>query len=306
MADFLADQIVRKIGLASGRYNRLVLVVAPVGAGKNADVADAAGKIGGRFKVVRTEIGATTMSLRDILVAELEEQLGRLGVSYNFPPVHPDYIDIFEQVSTVEKREVLKTLSLAMKKILDQDMPDDRPGLIAYDTYWANLRENPSFRAVPDIKAVIDCSQVLESRIERAFTRPAYKPMALRLIHKTVSGQFISSNSDNRQFYLDLKKTDDFDALIEKRAESLDASQLDRYYYEALRWLMECTDQTYITGYNIWQHELEWIERKAARQGYLFLGAPNERSTAIPPRDFYLYFIQPFDEPYFKDEKNSD
>lgn len=37
----------------------------------------------------------------------------------------------------------------------------------------------------------------------------------LREIHKTVSGQFISFNADNCQFYLDLKKTDDFDALIE-------------------------------------------------------------------------------------------
>jgi hypothetical protein len=69
---------------------------------------------------------------------------------------------------------------------------------------------------------------------------------------------------------------------------------------------MECTDQTYVTGYKIWQHELEWLERKAARQGYLFFGAPNERSTAVPPRDFYLYFIQPFDPPHFKDEKNAD
>jgi hypothetical protein len=278
-------------------------------------------------------------------------------------PVHPDYIDTFERVTAVEKREVLKTLSLAMKKLLDQKVPENRPGLIAYDSYWTNLRENPSFRAVPDIKAVIDCSQVLESRIEQAFTRPAYKPMALRIIHalsvhrlttgdiyaplgataeelrdalclyqpgiedlggdpaddllsqvetvlreihKTVSGQFISSNPDNRQFYLDLKKTDDFDALIEKRAESLDASQLDRYYYEALKRVMECTDQTYVTGYKIWQHELEWLEHKAARQGYLFFGAPNERSTAVPPRDFYLYFIQPFDPPHFKDEKKAD
>jgi len=31
----------------------------------------------------------------------------------------------------------------------------------------------------------------------------------LREIHNTVSGQFISSNPDNRQYYLDLKKTDD-------------------------------------------------------------------------------------------------
>jgi hypothetical protein len=278
-------------------------------------------------------------------------------------PVHPDYIDTFERVTAVEKREVLKTLSQAMKKLLGQNVPDDRPGVIAYDGYWTTLRENPSFRAVPDIKAVIDCSQVLESRIQQAFTRPAYKPMAtqlihalsvhrlttgdiyaplgataeelrdglclfqpgieelggvpaddllsqvetvLREIHKTVSGQFISSNQDNRQYYLDLKKTDDFDALIEKRAESLDSSQLDRYYYEALRRVMECTDQTYVTGYKIWQHELDWLERKAARQGYLFFGAPNERSTAVPPRDFYLYFIQPFDVPHFKDEKKPD
>jgi hypothetical protein len=83
-------------------------------------------------------------------------------------------------------------------------------------------------------------------------------------------GQFISSNPDSRQFYLDLKKTDDFAPLIKKRAESLDASQLDRYYYEALRAVMECTDKANSTGYKSWQHEIEWRERKAARQAYLF------------------------------------
>jgi len=278
-------------------------------------------------------------------------------------PVHPDFIDTFERITVIEKREVLKTLSLAMKRIIDQDLPSDCPGLIAYDTYWNTLRENPSFRAVPDIKAVIDCSQVLESRVQQAFTRPAYKPMALRIvqglsvhrlthrdvhaplgatpdelrdglclyqpgiedlggepaddllsqvetvlreIHKTVSGQFISTNPDNRQYYLDLKKTDDYDALIDKRAESLDDTQLDRYYYEALKRVIECTDATYVTGYKIWEHELEWRERRASRLGYLFFGAPNERSTAVPPRDFYLYFIQPHEPPHFKDEKKAD
>jgi hypothetical protein len=534
MAEKLIGLVIPQLQFEKPSDNKGLLVVGNYGTGKshlmsvisglaenpelaahlnNADVAAAAEKISGRFKVVRTEIGATTMSLRDILVAELEEHLTAIGVSYDFPsadkvsnnkrpfeelmaafhqvypdhglllvvdelldylrtrkdqelildlnflreigevckdlrfrfmagvqeaifdsprfsfvadsirrvkdrfeqlliarkdvkfvvaerllkktgeqlarirdylmpfgkfyrhmnermdefvrlfPVHPDYIDTFERVTAVEKREVLRTLSLAMKKVLEQEMPSDRPGLIAYDTYWSVLRENPSFRAVPDIKAVIDCSQVLESRVQQAFTRPTYKPMALRLIHglsvhrlttgdiyaglgatadelrdglclfqpgieelggdpaddllsqvetvlreihKTVSGQFISSNPDNRQFYLDLKKTDDFDALIEKRAESLDATHLDRYYYEALKRVMECTDQTYVTGYKIWQHEIEWLERKAARQGYLFFGAPNERSTAVPSRDFHIYFIQPFDPPRFKDEKRSD
>ena len=279
-------------------------------------------------------------------------------------PVHPDYIDTFERVTVIEKREVLKTLSISMKGMLDHDVPQDRPGLIAFDSYWNTLRQNASFRAIPDIREVIDCSQVLESRVENAMPRDQYKPMALRLIHAlsvhrlttgdiytpvgataeelrdrlclfdpliaelggdeldkdlhthvetilreihtTVSGQFVSINTDNGQYYLDLKKTDDFDALIDKRAVSLDGAQLDRYYYEALKRVMECQDTTWVTGYKIWQHELIWQERKAARSGYLFFGAPNERSTAVPQRDFYLYFIQPNDPPYFKDSKDSD
>ena len=103
-----------------------------------------------------------------------------------------------------------------------------------------------------------------------------------------------------------MKKTDDFDALIDKRAESLDDGQLDRFYYEALKRVMECQDSTYVTGYKIWQHELIWQDHKAARTGYLFFGAPNEKSTAVPTRDFYIYFIQPNDPPRFKDDKMGD
>ncbi len=279
-------------------------------------------------------------------------------------PIHPDYIDTFERVTVVEKREILKTLSHSMKELLEEEVPADRPGLIAFDSYWHTLRENAAFRTLDEVKAVLDCSQVLESRINNAISRPQYKPMALRLIHalsvhrlttgdiyapigataeelrdrlclfdpmieelgsdepdkdlqtlietvlreihRTVSGQFISYNNDNRQFYLDLKKTDDFDALIEKRAESLGDDQLDRYYYEALKRVMECQDATYVTGYRIWEHELTWQDRLATRVGYLFFGAPNERSTAVPQRDFYLYFLQPYDTPRFADEKLSD
>lgn len=279
-------------------------------------------------------------------------------------PVHPDYIDTFDRVTFAEKREVLKTLSTAIRTILDDDVPEEQPGIIAFDAYWTSLRQNVVFRSTPEIKAVIDCSQVLEARIQQAFTRPVYKPMALRIIHglsihrlttsdiyaplgatpeelrdtlflfdpgiaemggaeldkdlltlvetvlreihKTMSGQFISNNVENRQCYLDLKKTDDFDALIEKRMESLDDRQLDRACYAALKQIMECQDVTCATGYKIWQHELPWPEHKTTRTGYLFFGTPNERSTAVPQRDFYLYFVQPFAPHRFKDEKLPD
>lgn len=46
--------------------------------------------------------------------------------------------------------------------------------------------------------------------------------------------------------------------------------------------------------------------RPPARTDYLSFGAPDERSTAVPQRDFYLYFIQPNDPPHFKDYKVND
>ena len=66
--------------------------------------------------------------------------------------------------------------------------------------------------------------------------------------------------------YLDLKKTDDYDALIEKRTESLEDNELNRYYYAALRRVLEREDVTYVTGFNIWQHDLPWRERNADRR----------------------------------------
>ncbi|MFA6816990.1 MAG: DUF6079 family protein, partial [Lentisphaeria bacterium] len=354
MAERMVDLVIPQLQFEQPVDNKGLLVVGNYGTGKShlmsvisSIAADAslldnlnhesvkthAGKIAGKFKVIRTEIGASTMSLRDILVAELEEYLENMGVSYVFPdsgkvtnhkrafedmmtkfgevypekglllvvdelldylrtrkdqelildlnflrevgevckdlrfrfiagvqeaifdnprfafvadtmrrvkdrfeqipiarndvkfvvaerllkktteqqakirdhltpfakyygglnermdefvrlfPVHPDYIDTFERVTVVEKREVLKTLSMSMKGILDKEVPDNQPGLIAFDSYWSTLEQNTSFRMIPEIKAVIDCSQVLESRIKNALTPKNYIPMALRLIH---------------------------------------------------------------------------------------------------------------------------
>ena len=62
-------------------------------------------------------------------------------------------------------------------------MPKDQPGLISYDSYWDFLQANAVLRSVPEIREVIDVSKVVENRIQKAFTRPHLKPMALRIIH---------------------------------------------------------------------------------------------------------------------------
>lgn len=287
----------------------------------------------------------------------------RLEEFVNLFPVHPDYIDTFEQVSAVEKRQILKSLSISMNKLMDQSVPEEYPGLVAYDSYWKELSSDAGYRTIPDIREVINVSNVLHERISRSFTRPAYQDMALRIIdalslhrltvndihspigatakelrdtlclyqpgiedlggdpaddllsqvetvlreiHKTVSGQFISHNPDNHQFYIDLKKTDDFDAIIDQRTETLSPEALNRAYHKALYNILECSDLPDTDFRNLWGDEIIWNERNSGRMGWLFFGTPNERSTAYPPRDFYLYFIQPFETPKIKDAKLND
>jgi hypothetical protein len=227
------------------------------------------------------------------------------------------------------------------------------------------VTSNSVLRSDPSIGPVLKVSEVLAERVLKAFTRPAYRPMAqrviaglsvhrlttggdiyvpvgptaaelrdtlclyqpgieelggdpaddlltavqttLREIVKTVNGQFISKAPDTEQYYLDLKKDVDYDAQIEKRAEALSDDALDRAYYGAIKQLMERTDEsTYVTGHQIWQYQIEWQERRVDRNGYLFFGAPNDRPTAQPERDFYVYFIQPFEPPRFRDESKPD
>ena len=280
-------------------------------------------------------------------------------------PVHPDYIGTFERLVFTEKRGALVTLRDQIYAILDDEVPEDRPGLIGYDMFWEAVKSNQVLRADPNIGPVLNVSEVLSERVTKAFTRPGYKPMALRIIDglsvhrlttggdiylpvgptaeelrdtlclfqpgiedmggepeadllslvqtvlretlKTVNGQFISKAPDTEQYYLDLKKDVDYDAQIEKRAETLSDDALDRAYYSAIRQLMERTDEaTCATGHQIWQYQVEWQDRRVERVGYLFFGAPNDRPTAQPERDFYIYFIQPFEPPRFHDEHKPD
>lgn len=113
------------------------------------------------------------------LYGSLNERMDRFVELY---PVHPAYLETFERVYVAEKREVLRTLSTAIRGLVDRDVPADEPGLIAYDSYWSDLKNNPSFRSVREIREVIDKSAVLEDRVRQAYTKPQYKEMALRMI----------------------------------------------------------------------------------------------------------------------------
>ncbi|GAP40681.1 DUF6079 family protein [Flexilinea flocculi] len=285
----------------------------------------------------------------------------RLDEFVDLFPIHPVYVETFENLAIAEKRQVLKTFSTAIRSVLDQEVPADQPGLISYDQYWKLIQDDPSLRSIDDIARVIQKSNILEGLIQNAYTRPNLKDMAIRIIRalsvqrlttsdifvsfgvtaeglrdglclfqrlpaemnnadflldqvqvalreimKTVQGQFLSYNSENGQYYLDLKKAVDFDQKIHERGDFMDKSDINIYFYNALRQALNLSDTTYLTGYSIWFYELPWSDHKVTRPGYLFFGPPDERTTAQPPRDFYIYFLPPFQSRTCNDQKLPD
>ena len=83
--------IVGNYGTGKSHLMALISAIAEhtelAGVATHADVASAAGDVAGRFEVLRAEIGATTMTLRDVVCQHIEEKLESLGVEYRFPPV---------------------------------------------------------------------------------------------------------------------------------------------------------------------------------------------------------------------------
>lgn len=123
--------------------------------------------------VVEARLLRKNSEQRDRITAHLErfahrygEMSERLDRFVRLFPVHPDYLTIFEQISVIEKRQVLQALTRAMHTLLECEVPDDSPGLLAYDQFWGQIVENPTWRAIPDVREVIDKSQVLERRVD--------------------------------------------------------------------------------------------------------------------------------------------
>ncbi|MDP3984519.1 MAG: DUF6079 family protein, partial [Acidimicrobiia bacterium] len=343
-----------------------------------ANVADSVRRVKDRFEQVRISREDVAFVVQERLLKKSAAQRSTIkdhlqqftplyvGMAENLDrfvdlfPVHPAYLEVFEQLTVIEKREILKTLSREILGMLDDDVPSNLPGLVTYDSYRRRLSDDPSFHAVDEVRTVLDVADKLRNRVNAALATPMYKPTAERIIDalavhrlttgdvhipigptraelrddlcllpeglpefdafflettinsvvaeviRAVSGQFISENEENGQVYLDVKKDIDYDQLIAERANSLDVGKLDEAYYKALEELLGLRDTPYVSGYRIWEYELPWSARNVMRIGYLFMGAPNERSTAQPPRDYYVYFLQPYDPPKFKDEAKPD
>lgn len=79
----------------------------------NESVRAAAARIAGRFKIIRTELDAVTMPLRDYFSAQIEEHFSRWGIDFEFP----------SQAETLSHKQVLDDMMSAfLEKFPDQGL----------------------------------------------------------------------------------------------------------------------------------------------------------------------------------------
>ncbi len=275
-------------------------------------------------------------------------------------PIHPSYIDVFNKIYIIENRHILKNISEIIRRILNDEITNEAPGIISFDSYWAFIKENMGYRTDVNIKEVVEKSAMLEDIVNRSFPKKLYKPLAIQIINAlsvhrlttgdisirsgltaenlrddlclylngmpdqssdtlqsvvqtvlrdvmtTVSGQFIENNPDNGQYYLDLKKDIDYDEKITQRAAVIDDDSLNNYFYDVVYYCLDWDQKEHVTNFKIYEHTLNWVSHNIFRNGYLFLGTPESRPTAQPPEDYYIYFIPPFSNEAYTDEKKKD
>lgn len=120
--------------------------------------------------------------------------IGRMAEFVSLFPIHPDYVDMVEPFTATNGGGVLTLLSTAVQQRLQDELPDDNPGLISYDDFWTTLRDGPGFRTLPDAKAVIACGQTLE-RVIGHDINPACRQTALRLARALLVRHIMTDNN---------------------------------------------------------------------------------------------------------------
>lgn len=125
----------------------------------------------------------------------------RLEEFVDLYPIHPAYIDVFNKIYLIENRHILKNISTTIRDIFNTQVPDDAPGIISFDDYWPAIKSNGLLKSDVTISRVVNASSQLEDIINRAFPKPAYKPLAMKIIY-ALSVHRLTTNGLDVQFGL--------------------------------------------------------------------------------------------------------
>ena len=126
-------------------------------------------------------------------------------------------------------------------------------------------------------------------------TAPFLTNAAKRLLEQTraaANGQYLAVAETSGQYFIDPSRDRDYDQEVTTAAEALSGQVTQRYLNEVLTRALLIDNEAPVMEGRLWNYQLPWDAHKVERPGWLFFGFPNQRSTAKPPKDFYL-FLQP-------------
>ncbi len=113
------------------------------------------------------------------------------------------------------------------------------------------------------------------------------------------AGQYVDQDTVSADFYIRTEGGINIPQLIRDYADEVikkDTDLADQYYFDFLQYVLEIQQDSYRSGFKIWEHSLEWIDKKSFRLGYIFFGNPNERSTTEPIQQYYIFFCPLFNK----------
>lgn len=111
------------------------------------------------------------------------------------------------------------------------------------------------------------------------------------------SGQYVDKDSTSGEYFIRTEGGINVTQVVREYSDEVikkSPDVADQYYFDFLQTIFEFQDNTYRTGFKIWQDELEWIDKKSFRLGYVFFGNPDQRSTTEPVQQYYLFFCPIF------------
>ncbi len=121
------------------------------------------------------------------------------------------------------------------------------------------------------------------------------------------AGQYVDQDTVSSDIYIRTEGGINIPQLIRDYADEVikkDTDQADQYYFDFLQYVLEIQQDSYRSGFKIWQHSLEWLDKKSFRLGYIFFGNPNERSTTEPIQQYYIFFCPLFNTINRNDESD--
>jgi len=123
-------------------------------------------------------------------------------------------------------------------------------------------------------------------------------------IISATDGAFVDYKQESEEYYIRVEGGRNYDKEIEEMGKTMSGDDCDQAFFDFLQHVLMLTHDTYRSGFKIWEHSLEWKDKKSFRSGYIFFGNPNERSTTQPVQHFYLYFMPLFSEICMDDAKD--